>query len=100
MHEVLDTIEEVLRDDFGVPVDGGRLRLPRLAAQLGQLADATLQRAGRYQQELHVLGEMDKTIACSVARARRELGWDPGPGLREGMRRSVQWCLDHGVAIA
>jgi nucleoside-diphosphate-sugar epimerase len=47
-----------------------------------------------------VLGEMDKTIACSVARARRELGWHPGPGLREGMRRSVQWCLDQGVAIA
>jgi nucleoside-diphosphate-sugar epimerase len=45
---------------------------------------------------VHVLGEMNKTIACSVERAKAELGWEPGPGLREGMRRSVEWCLANG----
>lgn len=99
MHEIVDTIESVLRDDFGLSVDGGRMRLPGIAADVAQLGDALVQRTGGYVQELHVLGEMNKTIACSVARARRELGWDPGPGLREGMRRSVQWVLDRGGAI-
>jgi nucleoside-diphosphate-sugar epimerase len=99
MAEIVETIEAVLRDDFGMAVDGGRMRLPRAAAIGAMAVDASLQRFGRYQQELHVLGEMDKTIACSVARAREELGWHPGPGLREGMRRSVQWCLDRGLRI-
>lgn len=99
MREIVDTIERVLADDFGLAVDGGRLRLPGPAADVAAAADAALQRAGLYEQRLHVLGEMNKTIACSVARARSELGWEPGPGLREGMRRSVQWCLERGEAL-
>lgn len=99
MHEIVETIEAVLADDFGLAVDRGRLRLPGLAADVAGGADAGLQRVGLYQQRLHVLGEMNKTIACSVDRARRDLGWDPGPGLREGMRRSVQWCLDRGRSL-
>jgi nucleoside-diphosphate-sugar epimerase len=96
MHEIVDTIEAVLAQDFGLEVNGGRMRLPGFASTIGFAADATLQRLGLYEQRLHVLGEMNKTIACSVAKARRELGWSPGPGLREGMRRSVQWCLENG----
>ena len=42
---------------------------------------------------------MNKTIACSVARAERELGYDPRVELEEGMRRSICWCLEQGVAI-
>jgi nucleoside-diphosphate-sugar epimerase len=99
MSEIVDTIEEVLRDDFGLSVAGKRMRLPGFAADVAYAGDAVIQRAGGYVQELHVLGEMNKTIACSIDRARRELGWDPGPGLREGMRRSVQWVLDRGVEL-
>jgi len=58
-----------------------------------------LQLSGLYNLQLHVLGEMNKTIACSVTRARRELGWDPGPGLREGTRRSIEWALRSGAEI-
>ena len=42
---------------------------------------------------------MNRTIACSVARAERELGYDPKVDLEEGMRRSIRWCLEHGQAI-
>jgi nucleoside-diphosphate-sugar epimerase len=97
--EIVETIETVLSEDFGMTVDGGRLRLPGVAGDVAQAADATLQRIGLYNQRLHVLGELNKTIACSVERARTELGWDPGPGLREGMRRSVEWCLARGDTI-
>ena len=40
---------------------------------------------------------MNKTIACSVAKAERELGYRPGVALEEGMRRSLQWCVDRGM---
>lgn len=99
MSEIVETIASVLSEDFGLQVKGGGLRLPGIAGDLAGLGDAVLQRAGLYNQQLHVLGEMNKTIACSVSRARRELGWDPGPGLREGTRRSIEWALEHGAAI-
>ncbi len=40
---------------------------------------------------------MNQTIACSVARAERELGYRPAIELEEGMRRSLRWCADNGV---
>jgi nucleoside-diphosphate-sugar epimerase len=97
--EIVETIATVLTEDFGIEVKGGGLRLPGIVGDMAQAGDALLQRVGLYNQQLHVLGEMNKTIACSVARARHELGWDPGPGLREGTRRSIDWALAHGVEI-
>jgi nucleoside-diphosphate-sugar epimerase len=46
-----------------------------------------------------VLSEMDKNISCSIDKARRELGYEPKIALREGMRRSIRWCLDQGMSI-
>ena len=56
--------------------------------------DATLQRFGLYQQKIHVLSEMNKTIACSIDKAVRVLGYDPKVGLEEGMRRSLRWTMN------
>jgi nucleoside-diphosphate-sugar epimerase len=46
-----------------------------------------------------VLGELGHTIACDISRARAELGYEPQVALREGMRASIRWCLDHGERI-
>jgi nucleoside-diphosphate-sugar epimerase len=37
---------------------------------------------------------MNKTIACSVSKAKRVLGYDPKIGLEEGMRRSLRWTFN------
>ncbi len=42
---------------------------------------------------------MNKTIACSIAKAEKELGYRPAIELEEGMRRSLAWCLRHGMEI-
>ena len=39
---------------------------------------------GRYVQALHVLGELKDTIACDIARARAELGYEPETALLDG----------------
>lgn len=62
-------------------------------------ADGLLQAAGLYVKEIHVAGEMNKDIACSIKKAREELGYEPRVGLREGMRRSVEWCRAQGVEL-
>ena len=48
---------------------------------------------------LHVLGEMDKTIACDISVARDELGYEPDVALEEGMRRSIRWCVEQGIEL-
>jgi nucleoside-diphosphate-sugar epimerase len=97
--EIVDTVEDVLERDFGIACSHRRLRLPAGVGRLAQLADAALQAVGLYDQRIHVLGEMGETIACSVDRARADLGYAPRVALREGMARSVQWCLEQGFAI-
>jgi len=42
---------------------------------------------------------MDKTSACSIDKARRDLSYEPAIGLEEGMRRSLAWCLANGIDL-
>lgn len=97
MNEIVDTIERLLEGEFGQRCAHRRLRLPGLVSDVARVADFALQSVGLYHQKIHVLSEMNQTIACSVARAERELGYAPQIELEEGMRRSLRWCADHGV---
>lgn len=98
MNEILESVRRALHD-AGVPVRPQRLRLPRFAASVALAGDRVLQATGRYSQQLHVLSEMDKTIACRIDRARDELKYEPSVGLDEGMRRSVAWCIERGITL-
>jgi len=91
MVEIIDTIERLLENEFEIPCAHKRLRLPSVASEVAWLADKTLQGLNLYQQKIHVLSEMNKTIACSIERAKRELGYRPMVALEEGMRRSIRW---------
>jgi nucleoside-diphosphate-sugar epimerase len=99
MTEIIDTIERLLEEEFRIPVAHGRMRLPGVASTVAEVVDSVMQAAGLYNQKIHVLSEMNKTIACSIQKAERELGYQPQVALEEGMRRSIQWCLDRGIAI-
>src|ERR1044071_1035320 len=97
MNEIVDTMERLLETEFGQRCTHKRLRLPSLVSSLAFLADATLQTVGCYHQKIHVLSEMNKTIACSISKAERELGYQPSVELEEGMRRSLAWCRSKGI---
>lgn len=99
MNEIVDTVERLLEREFGIPVAHKRMRLPGVVSEVAWAVDGLLQGVGLYQQSIHVLSEMNKTIACSVARAEQELGYAPRVELEEGMRRSIRWCLEQGRAI-
>ena len=100
MSEVLDTVENVMKTDFGVACVGKRMRLPGFASDVAWLVDTTMQGAGVYHQKIHVLSEMNKTIACSIAKAEKELGYDPKVDLAEGMRRSLTWMKEQGIDLS
>jgi nucleoside-diphosphate-sugar epimerase len=97
--EIVDTVEAVLEEEFGIRCTHRRMRLPALAGDLAARGDALLQHLGWYQQKLHVLGEMHQTIACSIAKAQAELGYAPTYALRDGMIASIRWCLANGHYI-
>jgi nucleoside-diphosphate-sugar epimerase len=99
MNEIVDTVERLLETEFGQTCAHKRMRLPGLAGEAAFWMDKILQTLGVYQQKIHVLSEMNKTIACSVAKAERELGYRPDVELEEGMRRSIAWCVKRKMAI-
>jgi nucleoside-diphosphate-sugar epimerase len=99
MREILDTIERLMETEFGMTVAHRRMRLPNFVGDVALLADLIIQGIGLYHQKIHVLSEMNKHIACVVAKAERELGYDPRIDLEEGMRRSVRWLVDQGIPI-
>jgi len=89
MNEIVGTIQVLLRDEFKQRVTGATMRLPWAAGEIAMVADDLIQRTGRYNQRIHVISELNKTIVCSVEKARLELGYRPHISLEEGMRRSL-----------
>lgn len=94
MNEIVDTVERLLETEFGQKCARKRMRLPGLASDTAWLIDKTLQGVGVYHQKIHVLSEMNKTIACTVEKAKTELGYQPMVALEEGMRRSLKWVWE------
>jgi nucleoside-diphosphate-sugar epimerase len=99
MNEIISTVADVLKSDFGFQVSDRRPRVPATVSTAAMAIDWTLQKLGLYSTQAHVLSEMSRTIACSTDKARRELGYSPTVGLREGMRISIEWCINNGVTI-
>jgi nucleoside-diphosphate-sugar epimerase len=99
VREITDTVEAVLERDFGIPVSHRRLRLPVAAGRIAAVADVLLQRFGVIEKRLHALGHLQESGACTIAAARRDLGYDPKIELEEGTRRSIRWCLENGQEI-
>ncbi len=98
--EIVDTVREILRDEFLLPCVPRQTRVPAIVGDVARLVDGGLQSFGVYNQKVHVLSEMGQSIACSIDRARRELGYAPRVSLREGMRESIRWCIANGQHIA
>jgi nucleoside-diphosphate-sugar epimerase len=98
MNEIISTIEDVMERDFGVTPARKRVRLPGVVSDAARVLDRGLQAAGLYAQKIHVLSEMNQTIACTVDRAERELGYRPAIDLAEGMRRSMAWMRERGLS--
>ena len=89
MNTILNTIEKLLQSEFKQPCRGTRLKLPFIVGEIAYIVDWVIQRAGLYHQKFHVLSEMNKSIACSIKKAERVLGYNPTVNLEEGMRRSL-----------
>ncbi len=98
VNEIVETVGRALRDE-GFSVKESSTRLPAIAGRVAEIGDRVVQRVGRYQQQLHVLGEMNHTIACDISVTRAELGYEPRVELYDGMRNSIRWCVEQGLEL-
>jgi nucleoside-diphosphate-sugar epimerase len=96
--EIVATVRDAL-EHAGLPCSNRTLRLPVAAGRVAERIDRLVQSTGRYQQQMHVLGEMAHTIAVDISAARDDLGYHPAVALPEGMRASVAWCLEQGLEL-
>ncbi len=92
--KIYHTVAELLQVDRLRPV-----HLPDFISEACMALDELLQTFGVYIQEIHVAGELNKDIACSIETASKDLGYNPQVGLREGMWRSIQWCRRSGIEL-
>jgi nucleoside-diphosphate-sugar epimerase len=99
MNEIIDVVEGLLEREFHMRVAHKRVRLPNVVSTGATFADYLLQGLGMYNQKIHVLSEMNKTIACTIKKAETDLGYAPQISLEEGMRRSVADCFARGMEI-
>jgi nucleoside-diphosphate-sugar epimerase len=97
--EIVETVGRALTDEGFTDVKKNRVRLPQFAGDVAEKIDRVLQGSGRYNQQIHVLGEMNKTIAVDISAARTDLGYDPQFELYDGMRRSIRWCIDQDIEL-
>jgi len=96
MNEIINIVKDLLEKEFHMVVSKKKLILPSFISDIAFFSDYIIQGFGRYNQKVHVLSEMNKTIACSIKKAKQELNYEPTIELEEGMRRSIQWCLNQG----
>jgi len=99
MLTIVNTIKELLDTEFQLNVSNRQIKLPYFVGTVAEYTDKLLQACGVYQQKIHVLSELNKTIACSTQKAQKELGYAPKVALKDGMRQSIQWCLDSGFKL-
>ena len=98
MNEIVETVGEALRS-HGHTVKPNRFKVPWIIGEFATWADFVIQSAGLYHQKIHVLSEMNKSIACTTERAEKELGYTPKISLFEGMSRSLQWLKENGLEV-
>lgn len=70
--------------------------IPSISCSMGRLIDRALQKIGKYNSYMHVLGEMDQNIACNINKATKDLNYIPKISLTKGMTRSIEWCFKEG----
>lgn len=99
LRDILETIKRALAAEGLAVTDRKPRTMPRAGARVAEAVDRFVQGTGRYVQAVHVLGELNHTIACDISRARAEIGYDPPTALFEGMREAIRWSLANGDAL-
>lgn len=99
MIEIVSTVKNLLKNEFNIKVSNKQIYMPSIVSDMARYADFISQSIGIYLQKVHVLSEMNQTIACSIDKAEKILNYNPKTSLEEGMKESIKWCINSGIDI-
>lgn len=94
--EIESTLDQLLQGEFGQSPTRRKALSSELFATVAVLA-AGLQGAGLAVPWLARFAGTATALACSIAKAERELGYQPAVALQEGLRQTLLWCVEHPV---
>jgi nucleoside-diphosphate-sugar epimerase len=86
---VAATFDRLLEKEFGRKPAPRRPLSPAVCTAAGALT-TTLQTVGLAVPRLADLAALGLSLACTVAKAEKELGYRPAIGLEDGLRRSLR----------
>tara|TARA_Y100000768_G_C23989421_1_gene691198 strand:+ start:3011 stop:4063 length:1053 start_codon:yes stop_codon:yes gene_type:complete len=89
MIEIIETVREVLTNEFNISCKPQKIKLPFIFGQIAQVFDYIIQFFGFYNQKIHVASELNKSIACSIKKAKDQLGYNPKVSLYNGIKESL-----------
>jgi nucleoside-diphosphate-sugar epimerase len=87
---IIKTIRRVMNDEFDMVCKHNEVSLPNIVSTFAHYLDSFIQSVGLYNKELHVLSEMNKTIACSIKKAENDLNYNPTVDLYNGTVMSIK----------
>jgi len=91
-NEILETMADIMNvEDFKI------FHIPKLISKTCRGLDRIIQFFKLYSMIIHVAGELSLNIACSIDKAKKELGYTPRVSLYEGMNREIQWCKERNL---
>ena len=99
MKKIVEKVKTLLSHEFGFKVIERQIFLPSIISDIARYNDYFFQKFGIYFQKVHVLSEMNQTIACDISKAKNLLQYNPKISLEEGMRQSIKWCIKNGRNI-
>tara|TARA_B100001750_G_C15074231_1_gene382712 strand:- start:27 stop:596 length:570 start_codon:yes stop_codon:yes gene_type:complete len=92
-NQIISTIRKVMENEFGIICKNRSIHLPNFISEIAYYSDKIIQGFGIYNQEVHVLSEMNKTIACSINKAKEELQYMPSIDLYKGTYMSIKSAI-------
>ena len=71
-------------------------RMPLSIAATCAALDQLLAHLDLYAMDVHLAGEAARHMACSIEKAKAELGYRPTVELSTGMRQATRWAIESG----
>ncbi len=71
--------------------------LPLILSRIFERLDMIMNKMGFHVGKIFSAGEISRDVFYSIEKAERELGYKPKIGLKEGMKKTIEWCRENEV---
>ena len=88
-------IANTTADVYNIALD--TVHLPSLIASIAYCMLHLFDFVGLYSWRLYSLATMNIDLGCDTSHAKEKLGYHPRITLREGIKKTVQWCKEEGL---